>query len=204
MVVAESRSQSSRFMQLDGRCRQLRSVWSLGAARWSLRAAEVGRSLVNRCPWFWYFVGMVESWLLARNSKSLRGLVVAMLGQSVTVSRYVDWMLHCKSIVVSRSISRFWQYVGLTGGVSIWLLARNSESLRGPDAAMLSFTVAMALLCQIAVQAYCLRELWLCRAKAVWTSQGGRYGCFAPKLCGRIEAIAKAVSHRSCADASRR
>ena len=32
---------------------------------------------------------MVESWLLARNSESLRGLVVAMLGQSVTASRYI-------------------------------------------------------------------------------------------------------------------
>ena len=50
------------------------------------------------------------------NSESLRGLVVAMLGQSVTASRYVDWMLHCWSVVVGRSISRFSQYVGLTGG----------------------------------------------------------------------------------------
>ena len=39
-------------MQLDGRSGQLRSVWSLDAAGWSLRAAEVGRSLVNRCPGF--------------------------------------------------------------------------------------------------------------------------------------------------------
>ena len=52
MVVAESRSRSSRFMQLDGHCGQLRSVWSLDAAGWSLRAAEVGRSWVNRCPGF--------------------------------------------------------------------------------------------------------------------------------------------------------
>ena len=108
------------------------SVGFLNAAGWSLRAAEVGR--VVECSWmgvagswsrsvvgksmsrFWHFVGMVESWLLARNSESLRGLVVAMLGQSVTTSRYVDWMLHCRSVVVGRSISRFWQYVGLTGG----------------------------------------------------------------------------------------
>ena len=34
-------------MQLDGRCGQLRSVESLNAVRWSLRAAEVGQSLVN-------------------------------------------------------------------------------------------------------------------------------------------------------------
>ena len=80
---------------------------------------------------------MVESWLLARDSESLCGLVVAMLGQSVTASRYVDWILHCRSVVVGRLISRFWQYVELTGGVSIWLPAYNSESLRGPDAAML-------------------------------------------------------------------
>ena len=39
-------------MQLDGRCGQLRSVKSLDAAGWSLRAVEVGRSLVNRCPGF--------------------------------------------------------------------------------------------------------------------------------------------------------
>ena len=50
---------------------------------------------------------MVETLLLARNSESLRGLVAAMLGQSVTESRYVDWMLHCMSVVVGRSISRF-------------------------------------------------------------------------------------------------
>ena len=39
-------------MQLDGRCEQLRSVESLNTAGWSLRAAEVGWSLVNRCPGF--------------------------------------------------------------------------------------------------------------------------------------------------------
>ena len=157
MVVAGSWDRSGRWMQLDGCCGQLRSVWSLDAAGWSLRAAEIG--LVVGCSWmvvagswgrsvgrsvvgksmsrFWHFVGMVESWLLASNSELLRGLVVTMLGQSVTRSRYVDWMLHCRSVVIGRLISRFWQYVGLTGGVSIWLLARNSESLRGPDAAML-------------------------------------------------------------------
>ena len=113
------------------------SVEALDAVGQSSRAAEVGRVVGKPMSLFWHFVGMVESWLQARNSESLRGLVVAMLGQSVTASRYVDWMLHCKSVVVGRSISRFWQYVGLTGGVSICLLARNSESLRGPDAAML-------------------------------------------------------------------
>ena len=51
--------------------------------------------------------------------------------------------------------------------------------------------VAMALSCQITVRAYRLRELWLCRTKAVRTSRDGNYGCFAPKLCGRIEARAK-------------
>ena len=55
--------------------------------------------------------------------------------------------------MVGKSISRFWQYVELTGGVSIWLLARtasrtsarccnaravrNSESSRGLHAALL-------------------------------------------------------------------
>ena len=33
---------------------------------------------------------MVELWLLARNSESLRGLDAALLGKSVTTSRYVD------------------------------------------------------------------------------------------------------------------
>ena len=37
-------------------------------------------------------------------NESLRGLVVAMLGQCVTASRYVDWMLHCWSVVVGGSI----------------------------------------------------------------------------------------------------
>ena len=119
MLVSWSRS--GRWMQLDGR----------------FRAAEIGRIVGKSMSRFWHFVGMVESWLLTRNRESLRGLVVVMLGQSVTASRYVDWMLHCRSVVVGRSISRFWQYVWLTEGVSIWLLARNSESLRGPDDAML-------------------------------------------------------------------
>ena len=44
-----------------------------------------------------------------------------------------------------------------------------------------SFTVAMAF-----------------RAKAVRTSRCGNYGCFAPKLCGRIEAIAKACVPKLC------
>ena len=124
---------------------KLRSVEALDAVGRSSRAAEVGRSRCGKpksvagksISRFWHFVGMVELWLLARNRESLRGLVVAMLGQSVTASRYVDWMLHCRSVVVGRSISRFWQYVGLTGGGSICLLALNSESLSGPDAAML-------------------------------------------------------------------
>ena len=64
-----------------------------------------------------------------------------------------------------------------------------------PDScAGVSFTVAMALSCQIAVRAYRLRELCLCRAKAVGTSRGGSYGCFAPKLCRRVEEVAKACA----------
>ena len=74
-----------------------------------------------------------------------------------------------------------------------------------PDiSAGVSFTVSMAWSCQIAERAYCLRELWFCDAIAAWTSRGGSYGCFAPNLCGRMEAIAKAVSHQSCVDASKR
>ena len=41
------------------------------------------------------------------NSESLRGLDAVMLGQSVTAGRYVDWVLHCESVVFGRSISRF-------------------------------------------------------------------------------------------------
>ena len=97
-IVAGSCGRSSRWMQLDDRCGKLRSV----------------ESLVNRCPGFWQYVGLtggVSIWLLARtasrrwarccnaravrNSESLRGLDAALLGQSVTASRYVDWMLHC-------------------------------------------------------------------------------------------------------------
>ena len=61
-LMLVSWDQSDRWMQLDGRCGQLRSVESLNAAGWSLRAAEVGwvveyswmvgRSLINRCPGF--------------------------------------------------------------------------------------------------------------------------------------------------------
>ena len=40
--------------------------------------------------------------------------------------------------------------------------------------------------------------------RVVAESRGGSYGCFAPKLCGRIEAVAKAVSRQSGADVSRR
>ena len=83
---------------------KLRSVEALDAVGQSSGAAEVGRGVgcswtvvvgswgrSSRCgkpksvagksmSWFWHFVGMVESWLLARNSESLRELVVAMLG----------------------------------------------------------------------------------------------------------------------------
>ena len=90
----------------------------------------VGKSMSR----FWHFVGMVESWLLARNSESLRGLVVAMLGQSVTASRYVDWMLCYRSVVVG------------------------SYGFAVPDSCTgVSFTVAMALSRQIAVRAYRLQ-----------------------------------------------
>ena len=106
--------------------------------------------------------GCCRFWLLARNSESLRGLDAALLGQSVTASRYVDCI------------------------------------------AGESWSAAMALSCQIAVRAYRRQEHWLCHAKAVRTSRDGSYGCFAPKLCGRIEAVAKAVSCQSCADVSRR
>ena len=66
------------------------------------------------------------------------------------------------------------------------------------NCAVTSLMVAMALSCQIAVRAYRLRGLWLCRAKAVRTSRGGSYGCFAPKLCGRNETIAKACVPKLC------
>ena len=49
----------------------------------------------------------VESFWLLAGTASRTWLVVAMLGQSVTASRYVDWMLHCWGVVVGRSISRF-------------------------------------------------------------------------------------------------
>ena len=101
-IVAGSWGRSSRWMWLDDRCGQLRSVESLDVAGRSLRAAEVSRVV-----------------LVASRYGESSWLVVAMLGQSVTASRYVDWMLHCWSVVVGRSISRFWQYVGLTGGVDL-------------------------------------------------------------------------------------
>ena len=68
MLVSWDRSR--RWMQLDSRRRQRRSVESL-------RKAEVGRVVL----------------VTSRYSES-SWLVVAMLGQSVTASRYVDWMLY--------------------------------------------------------------------------------------------------------------
>ena len=50
MLVCWDRS--GCWMQLDGRCGQLRSVESLNAAGWSLWTAEVDRLLVNWCPGF--------------------------------------------------------------------------------------------------------------------------------------------------------
>ena len=61
---------SRRWMQLDNCRGQLRSVKSL-------RKAEVGRVI-----------------LVASRYSESSWLVVAMLGQSVTVSHYVDWMLY--------------------------------------------------------------------------------------------------------------
>ena len=90
---------SGRWMQLDGHCGQLRSVESLNAAGWLLRAAEVGRVVV-----------------VASRYSGSSSWVVAMLGQSVTASRFVDWKLYSWGVMVGRSISRFWQYVGLTRG----------------------------------------------------------------------------------------
>ena len=90
MLVSWDRSRCG--MQLDGHSRKPKSV--------------VGKSM----SWFWHFIGLIRGmsiWLLAHNSGSLHGLVVAMLEQSVTASRYVDWMRHCRSVVVGRSISRF-------------------------------------------------------------------------------------------------
>ena len=120
MIIARSWGRSSHWLQLVDHRGKPRLVKSLNAAGRSLWAAEVGRVV-----------------LVASRYSELSWLVVAMLGQSITASHYVDWMLSCWSIVVGRSISRVWQYVGLTGGVSIWLLARNNESLRGPDDTML-------------------------------------------------------------------
>ena len=129
-IVAGSWDRSSRWMQLDDRCEKLGSVESLNAAGWPLRAAEVG--WVVGCSW----------------------TIVA--GSWGRPSRWMWLDDHCgklRSVVVGKSMSQFWQYVGLTEGVSIWLLARtasctwarccnaravrNSESLRGLDAALL-------------------------------------------------------------------
>ena len=129
-LMLVSWDQSGRWIQLDDRCRQMRSVGSL----W---AAEIGR--VVECSW----TIVVGSW--SRSSRWMQlddrtgklKSVESLWLLAGTVSHYVDWMLHCWSVVVGRSISRFWQYVGLTGGVSIWLLACNSESLCELDAALL-------------------------------------------------------------------
>ena len=48
-IIAGSWSRSSHRIQLDDRCRKLRSVESLNAAGRSLRVAKVGR--VVECSW---------------------------------------------------------------------------------------------------------------------------------------------------------
>ena len=156
MIIAGSWGRSSRWMQLDDRCGKLRSVESSNAAGRSLREAEVGQVVFGKSMFrFWQYVvltGGVSIWLLARQ-RVVRELVVAMLGQSVTVNRYVDCMLHCGSVDVGRSIYRFLTVHWVNWGVSFWLLAStasrtwarycnaravcNSESLRGLDAALL-------------------------------------------------------------------
>ena len=114
-------------MQLDSRCGQLRLVESL-------RKAEVGRVVLVASRLQRVIVASCCNARAVCNSKSLRGLDAVMLGQSITAGSLCGLDAE---VVVGRSISRFRQYIGLTGGVSIWLLARNSESLRGPDVAML-------------------------------------------------------------------
>ena len=56
---------SGHWIQLEGCCGQLRSV-----------ELFVSKSISQ----FWNFIGMVESWLLACNSESLRGLDAALPG----------------------------------------------------------------------------------------------------------------------------
>ena len=74
MIVAGSWDRSSRWMQLDSRCWQLRSVESLNVAgSWS--RTVVGKAEVGRVV------------LVASRYSESSWLVVAMLGQSVTASR---------------------------------------------------------------------------------------------------------------------
>ena len=111
-LMRVSWGRSSRWMQLDGRCRQLRSVESLNAAGWSLRAAEVGW-VVERS---WMIVagswGRSSRWIqLDDRSGKLR------LVESFWVA---SW--YSKSYVASCCNAR---------------AVRNSKSLRGLDTALL-------------------------------------------------------------------
>ena len=130
VIVAGSWSRMSRRMQLDDCSWKLRLVELLNAAGWSLREAEVGQ--VVECSW----MIIADSW--GWSSCWIPVLTVQLLNPGFD------------STVVE---SRFWQYVALSGGVLIWLLAHtasrmwarccnaravhNSESLRGLDAALL-------------------------------------------------------------------
>ena len=51
-------------------------------------------------------------------------IVAGSWGRSSRRMQLGDRCGYLRSVVVGKSMSRFWQYVGLTGGVSIWLLQR--------------------------------------------------------------------------------
>ena len=103
-------------MQLDDRCGQLRSV---------VASKSMTRFLKVR----WVNQG-VSIWLLA-HTVSRAWARCAMLGQSVTASRYVDWMLHCWSAVVGRSISQFLTVHWVNGSCVHLVASPYSESYVG-------------------------------------------------------------------------
>ena len=118
---------SSRWVQLDSRRGQLRSVELLSSAGQSSQAAEVGRvvgfswtvvagswgrsRLVDRYPRLWRYIvvnqGMYRSscWVVRQ---VVRESGVAVVEQSATASRYVDCVVPCKSVEVEERLGPCW------------------------------------------------------------------------------------------------
>ena len=79
---------------------------------WTVVAGSWGRSrLLDRYPWLWRYV-VVNQGCVDRVADSYGGSYVsqvfAVVGQSVTASRYVDCVIPCKSVEVEERLGPCW------------------------------------------------------------------------------------------------